>query len=43
MFHTIWFGKEYHLTLNRKGVLISHKGGAPHCHRVHYNAKGQKI
>lgn len=43
MFHTNWFGREYHLTLNRKGNLTSHPGNESKCKRVHYNRRGEKI
>ena len=38
-----FFGKNYHWTRNRKGVLILHQSTDRKCHRVHYNQDGHKI
>lgn len=43
MYNTIWFGKEYHLSPNKKGNLTLHAGVGPKCKRVHYNSRGQKL
>ena len=43
MFHTNWFGRVYHLVPNKKGNLVSHRGDAEKCKRVHYDRRGNKL
>lgn len=38
-----FFGKQYHWTHNRKGILTLHQSKGRKCSRVHYTQEGHKI